>query len=201
MPSSPKIPREIILQHALQILIREGYSALNIKALAKEIGCSTQPISWHFGNMEGLRKALADYTLVYANKKMRPSAKNAVTAFEQVGKAYIGIALNEPNLFQFLFLNGSGYYPNGGATMLTEEKDNAELIKLIVKEFKITEQNAGQYLQDTLIYTHGIAAFVASGMMRLTEQEIMTSINRIGDHFLMQAGVPLKKIPLHNERQ
>lgn len=198
MPSSPKIPRETILQHALQMLIREGNSAINIKALAKEIGCSTQPISWHFGNMAGLRKALADYALVYANKKMRPSAKNAITAFEQVGKAYIGIALNEPNLFQFLFLNGSSYYPNGGAKMLTEEKDNAKLIKLVAKEFKITEHNAGQYLQDTLIYTHGIATFIASGMMRLTEQEIMALINRVGDNFLMQAGVPWEKIPLHN---
>ena len=48
MPSSPKIPKELILEYALKMLIRDGYAALNIKALAKEIGCSTQPISWHF---------------------------------------------------------------------------------------------------------------------------------------------------------
>ena len=51
MPTSPKIPKETILQHALEMLIRDGYSSINIKTLAKKIGCSTQPISWHFGNI------------------------------------------------------------------------------------------------------------------------------------------------------
>ena len=70
MPSSPKIPKETILQHALEMLIQDGYASINIKALAARIGCSTQPISWHFGNMENFRNALTEYALVYANKKM-----------------------------------------------------------------------------------------------------------------------------------
>ena len=41
MPSSPKIGKERILQAALNLLIREGYAALNIKALANELGSST----------------------------------------------------------------------------------------------------------------------------------------------------------------
>ena len=48
MPTRPKIPKETILQHALDMLIQDGYSSINIKTLAKKIGCSTQPISWHF---------------------------------------------------------------------------------------------------------------------------------------------------------
>ena len=53
-----QISKEMILQAALEMLIRKGYSAINIKTLSKEIGCSTQPLVWHFENMEGLRKAL-----------------------------------------------------------------------------------------------------------------------------------------------
>lgn len=193
MPSSPKIPKELILKSALKMLIREGYSALNIKALAKEIGCSTQPISWHFGNMDGLRKALADYALMYANEKMRPSVDDAINAFEQVGRAYIKIALNEPNLFRFVFLNGSGCYPMGNAEMLTHDNDHAELIKMIADKFQISEQNAGQYLQDTILYTHGLATYIATGMMCMSEKEIMALINRAGNTFLMRAGVHLKE--------
>lgn len=202
MPSSPKIPKELILENALKMLIREGYSALNIKALAKEIGCSTQPISWHFGNMDGLRKALADYALMYANEKMRPSVDDAINAFEQVGRAYIRIALNEPNLFQFVFLNGSGCYPMGNAEMLTEDNDHAELIKVIADKFQISEQNAGQYLQDTVLYTHGLATYIATGMMCMSEKEIMALINRAGNTFLIQAGVNLKEAEQrHEEKQ
>jgi len=75
MPSSPKVPKEKILKAALDLLIREGYGAINIKALAKEIGCSTQPISWHFGNMDGLRRSLTEHALTYAYGKMLSSAK------------------------------------------------------------------------------------------------------------------------------
>ncbi len=53
------ISREVILDAALKILIRDGYAGVNVKTLAKEIGCSTQPIVWHFENMDGLRLALS----------------------------------------------------------------------------------------------------------------------------------------------
>ena len=194
MARKTQISKEVILETALKMLIRDGYSAVNIKTLSKEIGCSTQPLVWHFDNMEGLRKALADYALAYANKKMCPSADSAVNAFEQVEQAYIKIALYEPNLFQFVFLNGSGSYPMGNASMLTDDKDHAELIKMIAGEFQITEQMAGQYLQNTVIYTHGLATFIATGMMSMPEKEIMALINQAGNNFLIQAGVPSDKI-------
>lgn len=194
MGRKTQISKEVILQKALEMLIRDGYSSINIKTLSKEIGCSTQPLVWHFENMEGLRKALADYALSYANKKMCPSAEDAVNAFEQVGRAYIKMALKEPNLFQFVFLNGSGCYPLNNVVTLAEDGDNAGLIKMIASEFQISEQNASQYLQNTIIYTHGLATFVATGIMRLTEQEMMTLINQAGANFLLQVGVPLENL-------
>ncbi|MBD5112056.1 MAG: TetR/AcrR family transcriptional regulator [Ruminococcaceae bacterium] len=193
MGRKTQVSKDVILQTALEMLIRDGYSAINIKTLSKEIGCSTQPLVWHFDNMDGLRKALADYALSYANKKMCPSAEGAVNAFEQVGRAYIKMALNEPNLFQFVFLNGSGCYPKGNAEMLTKDADHAELIEMIANEFQISEQNAGKYLQNTIIYTHGLATFIATGMMCLSEEEIMALINQAGSNFLIQVGVPLDK--------
>ncbi len=63
MARKTQVSKEIILQEALEMLIRDGYSAINIKTLSKEIGCSTQPLVWHFENMAGFRKALAEYAL------------------------------------------------------------------------------------------------------------------------------------------
>lgn len=199
MARKTQISKEVILETALKMLIRDGYSAVNIKTLSREIGCSTQPLVWHFDNMEGLRKALADYALIYANEKMRPSANSAVNAFEQVGRAYIKMALHEPNLFQFVFLNGSGCYPTGNANMLTEEDDHAKLIKMIAKEFQISEQSAGEYLQNTVIYTHGLATFISTGIMSMSEEELMSLIKQAENNFLIQVGVPLEKVVHHYE--
>ena len=189
------ISKEVILQTALQMLIEEGYSSINIKTLSQKIGCSTQPLVWHFENMDGLRKALAEYALNYANDKMMPKEDSDVMPFEQVGNAYIKLALYEPNLFKFVFLNGSDCYPQGGVDMFTA--GNAEIIQGIAAQFGISEEKAGEYMQNTLIYTHGVATFVATGMLRSSEAEIMGMVNDTGDSFLLKAGVPVDKIPAH----
>lgn len=189
------ISKEVILCTALQMLIEDGYSSINIKTLSQKIGCSTQPLVWHFENMDGLRKALAEYALDYANEKMTPKEDINIMPFEQVGNAYIKLALYEPNLFKFVFLNGSDCYPQGSVDMLTT--GNSDIIKGISAEFGISEENAAEYLQNTLIYTHGVATFVATGMIRSSEAEIMDLINNTGDSFLIKAGVPADKIPDH----
>jgi hydrogenase maturation factor len=63
MPSSPKVQKELILKTAMELLIREGYAAINIKTVANELGCSTQPISRQFGSMDGFRKELLTYCI------------------------------------------------------------------------------------------------------------------------------------------
>ena len=166
MARKTQISKEVILETALKMLIRNGYSSVNIKTLSKEIGCSTQPLVWHFENMEGLRKDLAQYALSYANEKMRPAAENGVEAFEQVGVAFIHIAVAKPNLFRFLYLEGYSGSPAENFDALTKDDDNAELIKRISRDLGISEDSAGRYLQNTIIYTYGIAALSATGIIK-----------------------------------
>ena len=61
MPSSPKIKKEDMLQAALELVSKNGYAALNIKAVAGEMGCSTAPTSWQFGGLQGLREDLLPF--------------------------------------------------------------------------------------------------------------------------------------------
>lgn len=100
MPSNPKIPKATILKHALDMLIQDGYSSINIKSLARRIGCSTQPISWHFGNMVNFRNALTEYALHYANEKML-SASEGMPAFSNVGKNILILHLMNRTCFDF----------------------------------------------------------------------------------------------------
>lgn len=195
MGRKTQVSKDVILQAALEMLIRDGYSAINIKTLSKEIGCSTQPLVWHFENMEGLRKALSEYALNYANEKMCPSAPNGVEAFEQVGEAFIHIAVAEPNLFRFLYLEGYSGSPAENFDAIVADEDNVELIKYISDSMDISVDSAERYLQNTIIYTYGIAALSATGVIKSSETEIMKLVNRAGDTFLMQEGVPAHKIP------
>lgn len=195
MARKVQISKDIILQAALNMLIRDGFSSINIKTLAKEIGCSTQPIVWHFDNMEGLRTALAEYAITYAKNKMNSIAENAVEAFEHIGTAYVEMAVNEPNLFRFLYLEENKYKSVNNVEAIITSKNNAELIRKIADYLGIPENNVGRYLQNTIIYAHGIATLVATNVITASEEEMMIMINRAADAFLMQEGVPANKIP------
>lgn len=195
MARKVQISKEIILQAALDMLIRDGYSSINVKTLAKEIGCSTQPIVWHFGNMDGLRMALAEYARVYANNKMLSAANHAVEAFEHIGRAYVEIAAKEPNLFRFLYLDENREKHINHFEAITASKGYADLIQKIADDLDIPEENAGRYLQNTVIYAHGIATLVATKVITASEEEMMTMINCAADAFLVQEGVPADKIP------
>ena len=94
MPPKVQIPKDRILETALQLLIRDGHEAITIKAVAKELGTSTQPISWTFGNMENFRTALAEYALNYANQKMFSDSDDPMKSYRKVGTGYIDMALD-----------------------------------------------------------------------------------------------------------
>ncbi len=193
MARKVQISKEIILEAALQMLIRDGYSAINIKTLAKEIGCSTQPLVWHFDNMEGLRGALAEYAFEYANNKMNPSGENAVEAFEKVGRAFVEMAVKEPNLFHFLFLDKNRIQSSNTVESIVTSEKNATMIKRIADYLNISEENVGRYLQNTMIYSHGIATLVVTGTIQASEEEMMEMINHAADGFLVQEGGSLNQ--------
>ena len=180
MPSSPKIPKELILEYALKILIRDGYTALNIKSLAKEIGCSTQPISWHFGNMDGLREALAKEALYYANQKLSPYSENCIEAFLQIGYSYVNMAFDEPNLFRFIYMGESKQYCRGDFNSILTDNGNAVLIEGLSQYLHVDKGDVGKFVQRMVVYTHGIASLITVGVLQGTKEEVYKMISEMG---------------------
>ncbi len=193
MARKVQISKEIILQAALEMLIRKGYSAINIKTLSKKIGCSTQPLVWHFENMEGLRKALAEYALNYANEKMRSCMQNGMEAFVDFGIAYINLAFDEPNLFKYLYMSGESGFQAGGFYVLVNADENAIIAGQIAGYLKISKEDASHFLQNIMIYTHGLASFIASGIITSSKEEVKAMVKQTANVFLSQANAKMTK--------
>ena len=56
MGRKTKITKEMILDAAYELLDEAGIGAVAIKSIAARLGCSTQPVSWHFGSMTELKR-------------------------------------------------------------------------------------------------------------------------------------------------
>ena len=190
------ISREVILDAALKLLIRDGYSAVNVKTIAGEIGCSTQPIVWHFENMEGLRLALSEYARDYAAKKAFLDSKNKFESFEFLGRSYVKMALKEPNLFKFLYLGESPIGKPYDLKGIARDKKNKEMITMIADQTGLNEEQVVRFVRNTLIYSHGIATMVATGVFKATEKEMMAMINDAADAFILKEGIDPQKMPV-----
>ena len=188
------ITKDVILDAALKMLIRDGYASVNVKTLANEIGCSTQPIVWHFENMEGLRLALSQYAREYAAKKALTSSASEMQSFEYLGRSYVRIALKEPNLFKFLYLGESPMGKPYDLKSIGRSKAHNEMIARMCEQTGLTNEQVIRFVRNTLIYSHGIATMVATGVFKGTEKEMMGMINNAADAFILSEGIDPKKV-------
>ena len=176
MPRQVRISKERILEAALGILIRDGFCAVNIKSVANELSCSTQPIAWQFKKMENKSEALAQEAVAYSNQKLSPLSVNAIEAFWQLGKSYIDLAFDTPNLFRFLYMGESQQYLRGGLGSILTDKGNAALIERLAKQLGASEEQAGEVFQRMVLYTHGIVSLLVAGVLDCTRKQAYESV-------------------------
>lgn len=189
MPSSPKIKKEDMLQAALDIVVEEGYAALNIKAVAKKLGCSTAPISWQFGGMDGLREELIPFAEQYMENTYYSLNENEFATFEQRGRGTIDLALDQPNLFRFLYMGDRNQLLSTGFAIQTETGNgNHEFMKM-AQELGITSEQAVDFAMTMMVYTQGMATLIASGIVRDTKENMYRMLRNTGMTYLKGLGV------------
>lgn len=189
MPRKVTIGKDMILENALQMLIEEGYAAVNVKSLSKRIGCSTQPLLWHFENMEDLRKELFVYAREYALKKASIQGKEGAEAFEHMGRAYIKMAMKEPNLFKFLYLGESAVSAPMSVMDMAGIESGGSMVEGISGQTGLTVQQTLSVIRNTIMYTHGIAAMIATGVFKASEKQIMAMVKSASEAFVIKESV------------
>ena len=93
-------------------------------------------------------------------------------AFKGVGQSYIQFAINEPKLFQLLFMRKTS--GNIGINRILPEIDDnyTDILKSITDEYPVSADDAVILYRHLWIYSHGIATLCATSMCRFTEDEI-----------------------------
>ena len=170
MPPKARVTKDMVIDAAFEVARQTGAENISARTVSEKLNCSTQPVSWHFGNMEGFRKALAEYALHYANGKML-SASEGMSAFSKAGTGYLDIAVDEPNLFRYLYMSDEGRCYTGGFDILTTAGKNAEMVKQIARQSGASAEKVSVFFRDIIIYTHGLACFAASGLIKAAKEE------------------------------
>ena len=194
MPSSPKIMKESMIQVALELLIEKGNAGVTIKTVAARLGCSTQPISRQFGGMGGLRQELIRAAERYAFEKYYDVGGSALAAFEKSGWGAIDLAINEPNLFRFLYMGESGRKAEGGFHSLPESEGSEIIRTRLAQLLEITPQDAERFITTMILYTQGVATMIAAKIVWDDRETIHRMVRETGLVFLKGLGVSSERV-------
>lgn len=171
MPPKAKFSKEEIIAAALQIVQENGIEAVTARELGARLGSSARPIFTVFDNMEEVLAGVEDM----ARELYRQYVERGLTqtpAFRGVGLAYIQFAIQEPKLFQLLFMSEKSG-ANDVAHVLTLIDQNYEVIlKSVQDSYGLDRENADRLYRHLWIYSHGIATLCATKVCRFTPQDI-----------------------------
>ncbi len=109
MPRTISITKESLIDASIELLKREGMGALTARKLAKEAGCSTQPIFRAYQNMEELYEDVFGVCAKVFSDHCASYPKKSDVLFVNLGLAYISFAQTNKEIFRLLFLSDNRY--------------------------------------------------------------------------------------------
>lgn len=171
MPPKARYTREEIIGAGLAIVREHDISAVTAREIGRRLGSSSSPIFTVFENMSEVVAAVEGRAREIYSEYVRQGLRQD-RAFRGVGQAYISFAINEPKLFQLLFMRRLAD-DMGLSKILPEIDENyADIVKSITDQYPVTAEEAVVLYRHLWIYSHGIATLCATSMCRFTAQEI-----------------------------
>lgn len=171
MPPTVRFTRDAVLHAACQLMRREGMEALNARAIAKELGGSTQPIFRLFTNMEDLHRELILYVARQFQAHAEADMAQSDSPYIQLCTTYLLYGRDEPELFKLLFMCdrvSKGQY---------SDQTNFDLVfNIIKKETPLDDETALRFFERTWLFIHGLAVCIATKYIPCQDERYLISM-------------------------
>ncbi len=170
MARKKTITKDQILNAAYNVVATEGFSRFTARNIASKMKCSTQPIYLEFKNMDDLKAALFE--------KIRNYLENDLFSVEKTGDHLIDLVLNytefavkEKAMYRALYIEN--YSGNDVMNKFSHEVFD----KTIAKEARlkdISQEKKQLLFAGTWIVATGLASLMSSGLINLSQKEIIS---------------------------
>ncbi len=177
MPPKAKFSREEIVEIAFEIARMEGFDKITARELGKRLNSSARPIFTVFENMDEVKAQVIGRAKALYGSYIAEALKQEY-AFRSVGASYIRFSMEEPKLFQLLFMSTiSGQI--GVESILPQIDANYEDILASVQKYVDSRDAADRLYQHLWIYSHGIATMCATGLCSYTMEQIKERMSQV----------------------
>ncbi len=158
MPAKKQITKAIISEKSFDYVRRKGIDALNMRDVAKECKCSTQPIYLAYKGIDELKQDIAQRAYEEFNNCLLKEIKSGkYPEYKAIGIGYIRFAIEERELFKYLFMRNRSKDKGG-----VEQNSFDGAIMTIMKNYGLYKDDAVTLHAEMWIFVHGIATMIAT---------------------------------------
>lgn len=162
MPPKTTITREKIVDAGFELIRDSGAEALSVRAVAARLGCSTQPIMYHFKNVDELQAAIYEKADSYHAEYIM-SGRSVLG----IGLRYIDFGAREKNLFRLLFQ--SNKFSGGGFSDLFERDELLPMFAAVSQQTGLSAEQSKKAFSVLFTSVHGLASLLANNSMEYDE--------------------------------
>ena len=180
MPPKTRITKDMIINAAIEITKQSGYESINARTVSEQLHCSTQPVMYHFSTIDAMKRA------AYARVDQLHSEYITAVPPERdpvlgIGLNYIRFAVEEPQLFRFLFQ--SGYAQEHSLPEMIDSEELAPVIAAMQEGAsqdgcEMTVQQVKDVFLTVALFAHGYASIIANNHLEYDEKLIAKHLER-----------------------
>ena len=175
MPPKTRVTAEMVVDAAVEVVRQSGFENINARTVSGQLHCSTQPVMYHFSTIESLKKA-AYKRLDQLHSEYMMNTRPGQDPILGIGLNYIRFAVEEPQLFRFLFQSGYAEENN-----LLEMVDSEELVPVLAAMREgagLSTEKTRQVFITVALFAHGYASIIANNHLEFDEKLIAEHLER-----------------------
>lgn len=168
MPPKTKITKEMIIDATFEVARSVGAENINARTVSRKLNCSTQPVMYHFATIEELKKAAYEKTGEFHTEYLLNISKTRKNVMLEIGLNYIRFAVEEPNLFRFLFQ--SGFAKENSILEMINSAELTPVLSVMQEAMKLNAEQTKNVFITLAMFVHGYASLIANNSFKYDEE-------------------------------
>ena len=175
MPPKTKVTAEMIVSAAIEVVRQRGFENINARAVSAQLHCSTQPVMYHFSTIDSLKKAAYKRVDRLHTEYMMsiPPGQDPILG---IGLNYVRFAVEEPQLFRFLFQ--SGYAQENSLLEMVDSEELVPVLEAMREGAGLSPRKTRNVFITVALFAHGYASIIANNHLEFDEKLIAEHLER-----------------------
>ena len=175
MPPKTRIAKDMIINAAVEVARQNGFESINARTVAERLHCSTQPVMYHFATIDSLKRA-AYRQVDHLHSEYMINILPGQDPILGIGLNYIRFAVEEPQLFRFLFQ--SGYAEESNLSEMIESEELKPILAAMRDGAGLSMKKTKEIFLTVALFAHGYASIIANNRLEYDEKLISEHLER-----------------------